>query len=115
MDQQKAAAGFALLAEPNRLEILRLLAQGEENAAGLLKKLTISQPTLSHHMRVLCEGGLVESRRQGQRILYRLCLPALRELLAVPLAESAPPPAETPKPSPAPEPVVIIRSGHRGR
>ena len=32
MDRQKAAAGFALLADPNRLEILRLLSQGEKNA-----------------------------------------------------------------------------------
>lgn len=114
MDQRKAAAGFALLADPNRLEILRILAEREENAAGLLKCLPVSQPTLSHHMRLLCEGGLVEGRRQGQRIIYRLRRPALRELLAFPLGEGTPSPEPPKTPTPA-EPVVIIRSGHRTR
>jgi len=106
VDQHKAAEGFALLADPNRLEILRILSQGEENAAGLLKSLPVSQPTLSHHMRLLWEGGLVERRRQGQKVIYTLCRPALRELLAVPLGE------EPPDPAPA-APRVIIRSGHQ--
>lgn len=110
MDQRKAAEGFALLADPNRLAILWLLSQGERNAAGLLEELPVSQPTLSHHMRLLWNGGLVERRRQGQRVIYTLCRPALRELLrAVPLEEppasSAPQPPETPR--------VIIRSGHQ--
>ena len=82
MDRQKAAAGFALLADPNRLEILRLLSQGEKNATELLKGLPVSQPTLSHHMRLLCQGGLVTQQRQGQRVLYTLCRAALRELLS---------------------------------
>ncbi len=109
MDQRKAAEGFALLADPNRLEILRLLSQGERNAAGLLKELPISQPTLSHHMRLLWAGGLVERRRQGQRIIYTLCYPALRELLAAPLGERP----TSPEPRSPEAPRVIIRSGHK--
>lgn len=112
MDQHKAAEGFALLADPNRLEILRILSHGEENAAGLLKSLPVSQPTLSHHMRLLCEGGLVERRRQGQRVIYTLNLPALRELLSAPLKETPSVP-ESPKPAAPPVPKVIVRSGHR--
>ena len=110
MDRQKAAAGFALLADPNRLEILRLLSQGEKNATELLKGLPVSQPTLSHHMRLLCQGGLVTQRRQGQRVLYTLCRAALRELLSAPLEEQPPPSPAAPA-----EPVIIIRSGHPTR
>ena len=110
MDRQKAAAGFALLADPNRLEILRLLSQGEKNATELLKGLPVSHPTLSHHMRLLCQGGLVTQRRQGQRVLYTLCRAVLRELLSAPLEEQPPPSPAAPA-----EPVIIIRSGHRTR
>ena len=111
MDQRMAAKGFGLLAEPNRLEVLRLLSQGEHSAAGLLEHLPVSQPTLSHHMQLLCEGGLVERRRQGQRVIYTLCLPALRELLAFPLG----PLPEAPPFIPTPPPGPIIRSGHKSR
>ena len=73
MDYTKAAAGFGLLADPNRLRILGQLSQeGEQSATQLLAALPVSQPTLSHHMKLLWEGGLVQRRRMGQHTLYRL-------------------------------------------
>ena len=106
MDYTEAAAGFGLLADPSRLCILvRLGQKGEQSATELLEALSITQPTLSHHMKFLCQGGLVEKRRQGQRVLYRLERAALERLLAVPLAQ----PAEGQR---AASP-VIVRSGHK--
>jgi len=110
MDRQQAAEGFALLADPNRLLILRLLAREETSAAQLLQSLPVSQPTLSHHMKLLCEGGLVTRRRQGQKMFYRLARQALAALLDFPLEEIPPEKPAAPAFQP---PAVIIRSGHR--
>ncbi len=61
---------FRVLAEPNRLRILYLLMQRELCVCELLPEMGISQPLLSHHLSVLAESGLVQSRRQAQRIFY---------------------------------------------
>ena len=109
MDHTKAAAGFGLLADPNRLRILGQLSQeGEQSATQLLAALPVSQPTLSHHMKLLWEGGLVQRRRMGQHTLYRLDQSALERLLAVPLGREEPPLPTHPAPPP-----VIIRTGHK--
>jgi len=114
MDLTKAAAGFGLLADRNRLCILTQLSQeGEQSAAQLLAALPVSQPTFSHHMKLLWEGGLVRRRRLGQRVLYQVDRAALGQLLAVPLGETPalPPPQPDPaQPTPAP---VIVRAGHK--
>lgn len=60
------------LSDANRLQIVQLLTGGEMCACRLLEHFQITQPTLSHHMRVLSECGLIESRREGKNIWYRL-------------------------------------------
>ena len=60
------------LGDSNRLEIVRLLADGEKCGCKLLEAFDITQPTLSHHMRILCECGLVRARREGKWIHYSL-------------------------------------------
>ena len=121
MNYAEIAAGFALLADPNRLRILAQLYQGEDwqSATQLLAQLPICQPTLSHHMKLLWQGGLVERRRQGQRTLYRLDRAALAALLTDPLTapagEGTPPAGSPPKEAvaaPRP-PAVIVRTGHK--
>lgn len=56
----------------NRLHILQHLMQGELCACKLLERLQITQPTLSHHMKALCEAGLVQSRKEGKWMYYTL-------------------------------------------
>ena len=56
---------FRAFADKNRLKILEMLCQGELCACVLLRELDISQPTLSHHMKILCESGLVKSYSVG--------------------------------------------------
>lgn len=60
------------LGDSNRLQIIKLLSCGEKCACELLKSFDFTQPTLSHHMKVLMECGLVESRKEGTWNLYRL-------------------------------------------
>lgn len=60
------------LSDSNRLQIVQILSDGEKCGCMLLEQFEITQPTLSHHMKVLCECGLVESRREGKWSHYSL-------------------------------------------
>jgi ArsR family transcriptional regulator len=63
---------FKALSDENRLEIIELLSNGEKCGCVLLEKLDIQQPTLSHHMKILCETGLVNRYKAGKWIHYSL-------------------------------------------
>ena len=63
---------FEVLAEPHRREILELLRRGERSVGELVGALSLSQPAVSKHLRVLREAGMVEVRSEAQRRLYRL-------------------------------------------
>ena len=63
---------FKAFCDSNRLIILNLLKNGERCACELLEELHISQPTLSHHMKILCEGGVVNGRKEGKWTHYSL-------------------------------------------
>jgi len=65
---------FKALCEGNRLTILELLQGGEECACRILSTLHISQPTLSHHMRILVESGIVSARKEGKRTYYSISI-----------------------------------------
>lgn len=60
------------LSDSNRLKIIDILSCGERCACEILENFEFTQPTLSHHMKVLMECGLVESRKEGQWIRYSL-------------------------------------------
>ena len=60
------------LADENRLEIIRMLRDGEKCGCIILEKLNITQPTLSHHMKILCDSGLVDSRKEGKWMHYSI-------------------------------------------
>lgn len=63
---------FQAIAEPNRREILSLLAQGERPVGSIAATLSLTQPTTSKHLAVLREVGVVSVRRQGRERLYAL-------------------------------------------
>ena len=69
-----------VLAEPNRRQILDLLVTSERPVGDLVERLGISQPAVSKHLRIMREAGLVESRTDAQRRLYRITPAPLREL-----------------------------------
>jgi DNA-binding transcriptional ArsR family regulator len=71
---------FEAIAQPNRREILRLLAAGERSAGDVASRFAITQPAISQHLKVLKETGLVSERREGTRRLYSLRPDGLADL-----------------------------------
>jgi DNA-binding transcriptional ArsR family regulator len=66
------ASALEVLAEPNRRRILDLLLAGERPVGRLVEETDLSQPSVSKHLRVLRDAGLVEVRSEAQRRVYRL-------------------------------------------
>ena len=72
MDERKTALIFKAFCDENRIRILKLLRSGEKCACKLLEELNVTQPTLSHHMKILCDSGIVEGRKEGKWTHYRI-------------------------------------------
>src|SRR6185369_15721905 len=80
-ESDELAARFKALADPTRVAIVNRLAAAEECCVcDLNAAFDLSQPTISHHLKVLREAGLVESSRRGTWAYYRLVPDAVREL-----------------------------------
>jgi ArsR family transcriptional regulator len=63
---------FKALSDPNRIKIIDILSCGEKCACDILESFNFTQPTLSHHMKVLIECELVISRKEGIWNYYKL-------------------------------------------
>ncbi len=72
INTRKTALIFKALGDENRIRILLLLQNGEICACKLLEALNITQPTLSHHMRILCDAGVVDNRKDGKWMYYKI-------------------------------------------
>ena len=84
-DATELASGFSALADPVRLRVLSILAaspDGEVCVCDFVEPLAKSQPTVSHHLRVLSEAGLVQGDRRGKWVWYSLNRARLAELRA---------------------------------
>src|SRR5437773_9242938 len=77
-----AVAGrFKALADPTRVAIVNVLSAGDEVCVcNLTETFDLSQPTISHHLKILREAGLVESSRRGTWAYYRLVPDAIEAL-----------------------------------
>ena len=73
MDTKNMAVLFKAFCDENRLRILQELKEGEKCACKLLEALQISQPTLSHHMKILCDAGVINGRKEGKWMHYSIC------------------------------------------
>ena len=86
---EQLAGTFKAIADPARLRLLSFIAaqpSGEACVCYLMKPLDISQPTVSHHLKVLYDAGLLERERRGTWVYYRIVperLTALRDALAL--------------------------------
>ena len=79
--REELAARFKALADPTRVAIVnRLAAADEVCVCDLNAAFELSQPTISHHLRILREAGLVDSSRRGTWAYYRLVPEALQQL-----------------------------------
>lgn len=83
MDEHKAASLFKALSDENRIRILKQLRSGEKCACRLLEELNISQPTLSHHMKILCDSGIVTGRKDGKWMHYSICCEGSKAIRAL--------------------------------
>ena len=72
MNNMETALICKALSDSNRIQIVEMLKNGEKCACKLLEKFQISQPTLSHHMRILCESGIVDVEKVGKWSHYSL-------------------------------------------
>ena len=73
-------SSFAIIAEPNRRAILGLLASSERSVGEIERELRMPQTSVSKHLRVLRTAGLVESRIEAQRRVYRIRPEPLKEV-----------------------------------
>ncbi len=60
------------LADPMRQDLVQLLARNELNVGDIAERVTLSRPTVSHHLNILRRAGLVRVRKQGREMYYRL-------------------------------------------
>jgi len=72
INYKEQAGLFKALADTNRVMIVDMLSCGELCACNILEKFNFTQPTLSHHMKILCDCGLVIGRKQGIWTFYSL-------------------------------------------
>lgn len=63
---------FKAFCDENRLRILEMLRTGEKCACKLLDELQITQSTLSHHMKILCDADIVQGRKDGKWVYYSI-------------------------------------------
>ena len=95
---EEIASVFKALADPTRVAIVNRLARGEECCVcDLTAAFDLSQPTISHHLRILRGAGLVEVERRGTWAYYRLvpeALERMRDVLTLPPASVQPPTPE---------------------
>ncbi len=80
LPDESTALLFGALSDENRIAIMNLLSQKELCASELLKSVPIVQSTMSHHMKVLAEAGLVSCRREGKRVYYSVNEEGIRRI-----------------------------------
>lgn len=76
---EKTALIFKALCDENRVRIIDMLQGGEKCACKLLDELDVTQPTLSHHMKILCDSGFVVGRREGKWTHYSLSVDGIEK------------------------------------
>ena len=72
IDEKKTATIFKAFCDENRIRILDMLSTGEKCACRLLEEIDVAQPTLSHHMKILCDSGIVVGRKEGKWTHYSI-------------------------------------------
>lgn len=71
------------LADPRRLDILTAISSADELCCGkIVEQFSVSQATISHHLKELVNSGLAQSRRDGQYCYYKLCPEILADYIA---------------------------------
>ena len=83
MTNSEAARMFKAFCDEKRLDILAQLRDGEFCATELCEKLNIGQSTLSHHMKILYDSGIVDMRKKGTFVYYSISETGSRQIKSV--------------------------------
>ncbi|MGL4973160.1 MAG: ArsR/SmtB family transcription factor [Culicoidibacterales bacterium] len=81
MFKMKVARYFKALGEPIRLQLLAHISQGQNCICHLQNQFSVSQPTLSHHMKILVDAGVVDSKKIGKNVYYTINQAELSEMM----------------------------------
>jgi DNA-binding transcriptional ArsR family regulator len=73
LEPERCSAMLSALAAPERLRIVRLLADGEQNVTQITEALGIPPLNVNHHLKVLCHANILRFRKQGRFVIYSLC------------------------------------------
>ena len=82
MNAERVALICKALGDTNRLQIVQMLSDGEKCGCKILEKFEITQPTLSHHMKILSQTGLVSCRKEGKWTYYSISCCMFKEFKA---------------------------------
>lgn len=74
---------WSAFADPSRRRILAMLRKGDMNAGDIASQFDMSKPSVSHHLSILKQAGLVDTEKQGQNVIYRLNTGVVEDMLAV--------------------------------
>ena len=74
---------FKALGDRNRLAIMDLISENELNAGQILQNVKMGQSTLSHHMKILCDSGIVTSRKDARWVYYTINAEVAQEVSAI--------------------------------
>lgn len=83
VDEEKLSKVFKALSHPIRIKIVNKLFEGERCVCELLEYVEYSQPNLSQHLKILKEAGIVEHRKIGPNIHYRIKDESVKEIFSV--------------------------------
>jgi DNA-binding transcriptional ArsR family regulator len=81
LQPQRCAELLSALAAPERLQIVRLLADGPHNVTQIIDALKIAPLNVSHHLTVLKHARLINGDKQGRFVVYSLCDGVLKEII----------------------------------
>jgi DNA-binding transcriptional ArsR family regulator len=81
LQPQRCAELLAALAAPERLQIVRLLADGPHNVTQIIDAVAIPPLNVSHHLNVLKNANLIQGEKQGRFVVYSLCDGVLQEVV----------------------------------
>ena len=79
--QVKAARVLRVLGDPNRIKIVNLLRDGELCQCDIIPVIGQSQPTVSRHLNLLEDNGVLKSRKDGVKVLYQISNPKVLEII----------------------------------
>lgn len=80
-ETEKQAKIFKALGDPTRLRIVEILCGGEKCVCKIIPETNKSQPTVSIHLRILTEAGLLKHRKEGLSVYYKLSNPEIKKLM----------------------------------